>query len=381
MPKRSLIKLLILSLVSLGTVITCTVLYAADIHRLGEAGTPGVPRVLVLAYFIIYPALCVCVGSVSGTEGRYMGFLPAAVALLISLCVFNLGIVFPYAALGYASFAISYFMSRFLRAHGGLERCVQDTLSKPLGIFILTTAYALAASLLLCPLDALDTFEKYEAPLFFTVPLGLIYYPLIFIITGAAAGRFPKKLWPVPLAVFAILFAVSNCYGSGIFALGYWNDADYYMRQVVPIMLVYLGLGYFALLLSRVFFWNRPELLIPRFWVALGTLAAGPLIFGVAYIPGFCWGHPLWGELLWYLLHLGLAVTVGILSGRNIKRYVLMPFFPLLVTYIQIYPPVIPGTEPKLPLDLGEKWCVICFFACALCMLLKPLLKPKNKRV
>ena len=264
MPKRSLIKLLILSLVSLGTVITCTVLYAADIHRLGEAGTPGVPRVPVLAYFIIYPALCVCVGSVSGTEGRYMGFLPAAVALLISLCVFNLGIVFPYAALGYASFAISYFMSRFLRARGGLERCVQDTLSKPLGIFILTTAYALAAALLLCPLDALDTFEKYEAPLFFTVPLGLIYYPLIFIITGAAAGRFPKKLWPVPLAVLAILFAVSNCYGSGIFALGYWNDADYYMRQVVPIMLVYLGLGYFALLLSRVFFWNRPELLIPR---------------------------------------------------------------------------------------------------------------------
>ena len=53
MPKRSLIKLLILSLVSLGTVITYTVLYAADIHRLGEAGTPGVPRVLVLAYFII----------------------------------------------------------------------------------------------------------------------------------------------------------------------------------------------------------------------------------------------------------------------------------------------------------------------------------------
>ena len=394
---------------------------------------------LAEAAVVLFPILCACVGLMSGVRGRHSRLVPAAAALLMSVAAFAFGTIIHaliytavYAAIGYAFFAVSRLMGRFLRARGRsgpyldltamLSFCMLtaillcyfiskrwymlpiallfwaactaalmfryklrrlpvralDILSKPLGVFILTAAYILTASLLLCPLDALDTLEKYESPLFFTVPLGLIFYPLIFLLTGIAAGRFPKKLWPVPLAVLAILFTVSNCYGRGLFAIGFYSDMDYYMRHIVFTMLVYVGLGYLAMLLSRVFFRNRPEPLIPRFWVALGTLAAGPLIFGAAYIPGFCWGHPLWGELLWYILHLGLAVTVGILSGGNIRRYVLMPFLPLLVTYMQICPPVVPSTQPKLPWALGEAWAVVCFFVCYLCMLLKFFLKPKN---
>ena len=41
MPKRSVIKMIILSLVSLGTVITCTVLYAAEGKLLPE-DIPGI---------------------------------------------------------------------------------------------------------------------------------------------------------------------------------------------------------------------------------------------------------------------------------------------------------------------------------------------------
>lgn len=242
-------------------------------------------------------------------------------------------------------------------------------LSKPLGVFVRISAYALLAALLLCPLDALDMYTEYEAPLFFTVPLCLLLYPLMFIVTGAAAGRYPRKLWPVPLAVLLILFALSNCFDSYILSLRWVSDMENYIRNLAATMLVYAALGYLAMLLSWLFFWKREDLYVPRFLLALGILTTGPLIFGAAYIPGFCWGHPLWGEALWYAMHLGLAAAVGILSGRDMGRCFFMPLFPLLVTYMQVCPPVLPGSQPKLPRELGESWDVICFFIGAACML------------
>ena len=432
MPKRSLIKLILLSLISLGTVIICATLFVTESSRRSAAGTPGVPAAMIYACFIVYPLLSACVGLVSGTGGHYLCFLPAVCAFLMSIGTLSLAMIFPYAIIGYVFFAISYYISRFLRAHGQSELHVDltailssltligiifcyllsnrrnmlpialfwaacttalvfryklkplpsrtlDTLSRPLGTFLVIMAYTLTAALLLCPLDALDLME-YEAPLFFTVPLCLVGYPLIFILTGAAAGSHARKLWPVPLAAVAVLFALSNCFDSPILSLRSVSSMAYYVRNSVTTMLVYTALGYFAMLLSW-FFWKNPETYVPRLWAALGILAAGPLLYGASHVPVFLWGHPLWGEALWYILHLSLAATVGILSGGNIRRYILMPFLPLLVTYIQVYPPVIPGTQPKLPWELGKSWAVICFFACALCMLLKFFLEPKNKSV
>lgn len=263
-------------------------------------------------------------------------------------------------------------------------RRVRDILSNPRGVFVLITVYSLFTSLLLCPLDALDMLTDYNSPMFFTVPLGLLLYPMMFIVTGAAAGRYPKKLWPVPLAVLLVLFAMSNIFGSYILAVSTWSrDIGYYIRNSVFTMLVYAALGYFAMLLSWLFSRKREELYSPRFWAVLGIFAMGPLTFGAAYIPGFCWGHPLWGEALWYLMHLGLAAVAGILSGRDIRRYFFMPLFPLLVTYMQICPPVLPGSQPKLPWELGESWDVICFFIGVACMLasfyIKLILDRKSK--
>lgn len=434
MPKRSLFKLILLSLISLGTVIICAALFVTESSRRSAASSPGVPAAMIYACFIVYPLLSACVGLISGTGGHYLCFLPAACAFLMSIGTLSLTMIFPYAIIGCVFFAISYYISRFLRAHGQSELHVDltailssliligiifcyllsnrrnmlpiallfwavcttalvfryklkplpartlDTLSRPLGTFLVIMAYTLTAALLLCPLDALDLME-YEAPLFFTVPLCLVGYPLIFILTGAAAGSHPRKLWPVPLAAIAVLFALSNCFDSLILSLRSFSNIEYYVRNSVTTMLVYIALGYLAMLLSWLFFWNNPETYVPRLWAALGTLAAGPLLYGASYVPGFLWGHPLWGEALWYILHLSLAATVGILSGGNIRRYILMPFLPLLVTYIQVYPPVIPGTQPKLPWELGKSWAVICFFVCTLCMLLKFFLEPKNKSV
>ncbi len=379
MPRRALIKIIILSLVSLGTVVLFTVLSLVEIERRRQANMIGVPGPLLAACFIVYPLLSAAVGLVSGTEGHYMCFMPVALAFVISVAsMLQLGLIFPYAVIGYVCFALSYFVSRFLRARGGL---VQFVLSRPLGALLVMTAYVLMAALLLCPLDALDMMGDYQSPMFFTVPLVLVGYPLLFILTGAVAGRFPKRLWPVPLVALAVLLAVGNCFEGGLFSVGSFSDMSYYIKQNVPAMLVYVGLGYTAMFLSRAFFWNNPECYTERLLGALSALAMGPLIYGAANVPGFLWGHPLWGETLWYALHLGLAAAVGVLAGRDIWRCFLMPFIPLLVTYIQMGPPVAPGTEPKLPPALGERWAVICFFACALCMLLKFFLQPKDKRV
>lgn len=108
----------------------------------------------------------------------------------------------------------------------------------------------------------------------------------------------------------------------------------------------------------------------------LGILAMGPLTYGAAYVPVCLWGHPLWGEALWYLMHLGLAAAVGIFSGTDVRRYFFMPIFPFLVTYMQIGPPILPGSQPKLPWALGEAWCCICLAAGILCMLVKACFKP-----
>lgn len=245
-------------------------------------------------------------------------------------------------------------------------------------MFLLLSAYALAASLLLCPLDALDMLTEYRSPLFFTVFLCLVLYPLMFIVTGAAAGMRPGKLWPVPIAVLAVLFAVSNCFGSHILSIGWTSDMEYYIRNSGAIMLAYVGLGYLAMLIAWLFFQGRQELYASRFWAVLAVTAMGPLTFGAAYIPGFCWGHPLWGEALWYLMHLGLAAAVGVFSGGDIRRRFMLPIFPFLVTHFQIGPPVLPGSQPKLPWWLGESWACICLAVGILCALCKALLKPRQ---
>lgn len=384
MPKRPVIKIIMLSLATLGTVVICTAINRAESARMMAADSPGVPGSVLAAGFIVYPLLCALTGLVCGRD-RWLRFVPAAVALAAAIAMLELAMVLPYAAVGYLFFFISRLFDKpsadgkqagTIVKMSVVARDIFVRLSKPSGFFALLTAYALLAFLLLCPLEALDMLTEYQSPMFFTVPLGLIHYPIMFTVTGAAAGRYPKKLWPVPIVVMAAMFAISNCFDSCVLSLRGVSDMEYYIRNSVTTMLVYADLGYLAMLLSWLFFWKREELCVPRLLAVLGILAMGPLTYGAAYVPVCLWGHPLWGEALWYLMHLGLAAAVGIFSGTDVRRYFFMPIFPFLVTYMQIGPPILPGSQPKLPWALGEAWCCICLAAGILCMLVKACFKP-----
>lgn len=387
MPKRPVIKIIVLSLITLGTVIICTAINRAESARLMAADSPGVPGSLLTAGFIVYPLLCALTGLVCGRDRRWLRFVPATAALAASFAMRELAMVLPYGAVGYLFFFIAGLIDKPPAAGkqsgatvklSALIKDIYARLSKPSGVFALLTAYSLLAAALLCALDAAQLPEG-ENPLYFTSTLGLIIYPVLFIVTGTAAGSL--LLWYMPPVTLAALIIVSNIYGGGFLSLTLNRfDFFYYISQTLPIMAGYLFLGYVSLFLSRCAVWKRPGLHI-RTSAILGAVGLYILAYGVIHIPGFCWGHPFWCEVLWYLVHLGMAVLLGVCSGLEMGQLFFLPLLPPLIANIFSGPPPIYGIEARIPRSAARAWPVVCFFVGYSCMLAAFFIKRKlNKK-
>lgn len=386
MPRRSVLKIVFLALITLVTIVICTAAERAESARLMAEDSPGVPGSVMVAGFIVYPLLCALAGFVSGRDRRWLYYIPVAVALVVSLSVNELAMTLPYGTVGYIFYFISdfYYVPPITEKLPGvvvkLSTVVKDILaglSKPSGVSALLTAYSILAAAMLCALEAAELPDG-ENPMYFTSTLGLIIYPVLFIVTGAAAGSF--KLWRIPPVTLAALVIVSNIYGGGFLSLAFNRfDIFYYVSRVLPIMAGYLLVGYASLFLSRCAVWKRPGRHI-RTPALLGAAGLYILAYGVIHIPGFCWGHPFWCEVLWYLAHLGMAVLLGACSGLEMGQLFFLPLLPPLISNIFGGPPPIYGIEARIPHSAAKAWPLVCLLVGYACMLAVFLIRRKLRR-
>lgn len=211
-------------------------------------------------------------------------------------------------------------------------------LGSPKLLLILLILYSLTTAVLLLAWENLHVQLPVEKnPLaVFIVPLVLCYYPMLYLVTGIAAGRHFKRLWFFPLLLTGILVLLGGGFPYTTFHFEPDNLKEWwYTQNYCGTWLIYTGIGLFTSLLSYGVIWSQEI----EFHGAWGVLAAAAGI-----VPLFAGLHLLaWhnffrvSELLWYGYFLGSSLALGWLAGKRPRSRWYAPAVPAALGWV-FYP-------------------------------------------